>query len=948
MIYFITLLMITINKNPTLIENNDALYMQNEKMAVSILKGSGNLEVLSINNVDLLSDMSAVQIITHPEYDEVKFTQVKSGNTNLTQRQITIKKESSSIICTQVFTMDSICLRWEIEIENKSGVQRESEISLLLPIIGKMNNYFSPTAHGPDTIMGIPVKPFVYRRNLTIPLLTLYNTYSNIGLSIVPLFEFPKPKLTMTIDPPNIIILFKNLMLDGRGRVKIGLYLAPHKGDWRPGLEFILNRYPQYFYPAIENTKIGEGYYYLSLPYENEINIENLKTYGVRWTEIHHHFPFYGLYAPDLKRWNSNIDTDTIPIIIREKGMGKKTIGYQTINDLIDIWHKNEIQTYLYFQAFEAWHQYAEKYFISDIARDRSGINLPAWQYCTLMNPDPATPWGKYILIQAEKIIKKYPDADGVFYDRMDYMDYDFSHQDGITMIDGKPAYTLGFALEKMNDTIFNIFHRNKKGIWGNGPSSIEVCKDLDGIMTEGGYKNLYRSQYMALTRPIIYLPYDIVPDATEEKLKNCLLCGAFPSVTYGDSICRKLDEKYRPLFDVLKGRTWVLSPNPITISDKHQANIFRTSSGDYAAVIISPEKSQLYNSFEYNLPVTVTLPDANKITAAYLISGDWTGIHELKLKRTKTHIDLTIPYHLTNSMILLTKGKRYPIAGVAAAPLLTLEDISITPPKDVFIRSREFETVPIEVTNNTERKTSLQLTAEAINNSGMIRIPKIMGLKPLETKIVDAQIKTAGAGSYRITVLSDRRTYSRTFSIQTGLSTQPGDLLYDDFSQGMKDWTIDRGAWKTDRNIAEGSGPSHLAYILNNQWHNYQYQVTTRIKGSDDPEVDWLKSYIFFRLQDARNFYRFGIHGDGGVIDLFKCINGEWIQIGSANLIPLPETWYTMLVTVRGDAITGYIDGKKMIEARDSTFPAGGIGIGVLEDAMRVEYKDIILRQLN
>jgi hypothetical protein len=61
---------------------------------------------------------------------------------------------------------------------------------------------------------------------------------------------------------------------------------------------------------------------------------------------------------------------------------------------------------------------------------------------------------------------------------------------------------------------------------------------------------------------------------------------------------------------------------------------------------------------------------------------------------------------------------------------------------------------------------------------------------------------------------------------------------------------------------------------------------------------------------------------------------------------IPEKNKWYALKIQVKGTKIAGYINGEKVIEVRDNTFPFGGIGIGVLEDAMRCEYKDVVVKE--
>jgi len=61
---------------------------------------------------------------------------------------------------------------------------------------------------------------------------------------------------------------------------------------------------------------------------------------------------------------------------------------------------------------------------------------------------------------------------------------------------------------------------------------------------------------------------------------------------------------------------------------------------------------------------------------------------------------------------------------------------------------------------------------------------------------------------------------------------------------------------------------------------------------------------------------------------------------------IPEKNKWYALKIQVKGTKIAGYINGEIVIEVSDDTFSTGGIGIGVLEDDMRCEYKDVVVKE--
>jgi len=178
--------------------------------------------------------------------------------------------------------------------------------------------------------------------------------------------------------------------------------------------------------------------------------------------------------------------------------------------------------------------------------------------------------------------------------------------------------------------------------------------------------------------------------------------------------------------------------------------------------------------------------------------------------------------------------------------------------------------------------------------------------------------------------------------------SGSEGRVLFEDDFKTSDNWEIINGEWEIESGTFKAKGtPSHFAIAGDEGWANYSVQVTTKILGSTNPKINWLKSYLFFRVQDPQNFYRFGIHGDGNVVDLYKCVDGKWIHLANASFTPKKEKWYTFRVEVAGEKIKGYVDKKLLIDAEDDAFQNGKIGLGVLEDDMQTVYKHVVVKAL-
>jgi hypothetical protein len=991
-------------------------YLKNDAINIAISKKTSAITEMFFKDINLLSNPCSVVVSGKKPGGASLISKQYSKDVAPQDKRVYIIREYSDKWVEQLFRVNKTNIFWEVLCEGKSGQPEEVRVDFIFPFAQIIDSLFTPEADMPTNLRDFSAKEIVYRKDIYLPIITLYNKTADVGISIIAPLEMAKPSLTFSIKQGNLIVSYHHLRSSSEMKARTALLIVPHDGDWRPGLVFLLNEYPEYFYPSVDNERIHEGLFYLSFPFKKEINVKEMHGRNVKWVELTGYFPFYGLYIPESPEWSMVFDSDDVSLARWETGAGGNKNSYGQMKHIINLWQKYDIQVYQYFQSFEAWQQYAREYFADDIAVDADGNPLRAWRYTNLMNPDPQSKWGQHIIGQAKEILGKYPEIDGIFYDRMDYKDYDFAHSDGLTMIGQKPVYMLGFAQERINEVLFDLFHNNRKSIWGNGPTSIEVCKNLDGIMAEKKLNYLYKIQYLGCTRPIIFLPYDSLPHDTEAKLKNALLCGAFPSTTYGGKECKDLEGKYKPLFSLMTGKNWVLTPRPLEIAPGHKCNIFRTPEGNYVIIIVDLEKSQLTpHPYEYNIPITINVPDTQNINYGYILSGDWHGVNSVAIRKTRSSISIILPYHLSSSVVYLTKTRKHDLTRRTPPILIkgttesiafnitklneknpstlefttpwdhqskeivsnttefrtfvpydvdgeieiklrymgkdyrfsswVLNKITLVPAEDIFVHLREGENIKFYCANNANSEVTFGLSGSLTSERGLVRPPKRITLKPFAYKEIDIFIRTDINDTLRLNAQVGRQEISTSYSVQTGLAFDQGNIFHDDFTHGMKDWILKEGEWAVSDRTAQGSGQAHWAIVNNPVWRDYTLEVSTRCKGSSNPMVDWLKAYIFFRIQDENNFYRFGIHGDAGVIDLYARVKGKWIKLSSTPFEPEKGKWYRLRIQVKGTKIFGYIDGRKVIEAEDNNFLAGGIGIGVLEDAMICEYKDITVR---
>jgi len=99
----------------------------------------------------------------------------------------------------------------------------------------------------------------------------------------------------------------------------------------------------------------------------------------------------------------------------------------------------------------------------------------------------------------------------------------------------------------------------------------------------------------------------------------------------------------------------------------------------------------------------------------------------------------------------------------------------------------------------------------------------------------------------------------------------------------------------------------------------------------------------LVWRARDAKNYYLARYNPLEDNYRLYHVVNGKRTLIQNVD-IPHSDGWHTLRVTMTGDQIACYYDGKKYLEAKDSTFPgAGKIGLWSKADAQS-QFDDLTL----
>ena len=99
----------------------------------------------------------------------------------------------------------------------------------------------------------------------------------------------------------------------------------------------------------------------------------------------------------------------------------------------------------------------------------------------------------------------------------------------------------------------------------------------------------------------------------------------------------------------------------------------------------------------------------------------------------------------------------------------------------------------------------------------------------------------------------------------------------------------------------------------------------------------------LVWRAADAKNYYLARYNPLEDNYRLYRVVGGKRTLIQNVD-IAHTDGWHTLRVTMTGDQITCYYDGKKSLEAKDSTLPeAGKLGLWSKADAQS-QFDDLTL----
>jgi hypothetical protein len=679
----------------------------------------GGLELMDELSGQTFSDLTAPGVVTHWKESAGDLSSEAGASIVEFDKQF----PNADFTVNERFSVSAEGIRWDVRAKKLSGPDRTLRVIHLLPMPLGGYQAWAPISDAPFTVK--PWLPFSIgygqstsgavgegRWRTTIPLMVFYSRRNARALAVGSPLELPAVRIRFLSNTsaeadfhwnsrsypmrerPYLEVSNEYLGLRDHRDVETGLLLSSQAADWRPALGWFYEQYKEYFDTdprfAQWDGVYGSGYPLLKdglsrdqihAAYKSEAER------GVRWEELHGHFVHYGSMIPDesVRSWVNASDSFS------------STMTREKIAQHCQLARDAGIGTFLYYNVTESEYWFAQEKYADSIAKDEAGKPIGAWRSqtypdkraCWLMNADPATSFGKYMVEQAQAMVDAYPAAAGFFWDvyGRSYM-FDFAHDDGITMVNNKPAYYPEFMYQRlMHDAIGPMLHQRGMTITANKPVTVTSTRGVDGIMTmedaphEESPAWITAQSFLGLNRHTMILENN--PLNEEMLFLHCLRYGAFPSLApdtdvkgkplVADEIAanRVLEARYMPFIERLKGKQWIFYPEALALPENTYGNIFRLQDGSVMITMISAWRALRHaDGFNTDLAVMARLPNAAEMNSAEVYAVDRGEKAVVTPHHDGDRLTITVPRHGKATVILLHPKVASTIAAEAGRSL--------------------------------------------------------------------------------------------------------------------------------------------------------------------------------------------------------------------------------------------------------------------------------------
>jgi hypothetical protein len=525
---------------------------------------------------------------------------------------------------------------------------------------------------------------------ISIPVISIVDKNLNAGLSFVISPEDYTQDLTLeTTENGEIRFSRYYHRIVQKNKILFSMDIVAHKPDWRCGLDWMSARYPEYFEPA---NKIAKGMHgtgaYSTHDVAFDVNKMKAMAFSVNW-KASFDFPYMGMFLPPVSsntRWDSFGGWKTSTAEMQGYSKKMKEMGFHVLN----YFNVTEFGTKVVYPAppvstreGEEWknsNDYMYKYLEGAILHVPEGMMNIGNAYSRTKHGGPFYTWedgiamdcgnkeySDFLLEQAQRHLDMIPDSYGFCIDRMDWLRlFNERTDDGKSWFDGKPVGSLVISWQQFMAKFAPLVHDNNKVIFVNNHTKrLDLLKNTDGFFDEFTYAEapLNTTAFTAIKKPFCGWATwsgDIKIDGPDNFFQKYLYLGAFPMCPFpGNDHSIGPDDwadqqylDYGPLLNMMKGREWVLTENPVIVDGASaKANMFTIPDG-YIVPVVFGEDAEV--------TIRIALPAADpglKVLVQY--PGEKISRENDTQRMEEGRLVLTVPLKRGCALVKLIKTRQ-------------------------------------------------------------------------------------------------------------------------------------------------------------------------------------------------------------------------------------------------------------------------------------------------
>ena len=562
----------------------------------------------------------------------------RQGNTI----RLTRHYKDAPFVVTVTLRLEDDAFHWEVQAAKTDPTvpDRSLRVHFTFPLIDAWS-IWAPCKFGEREFDGMTPFEFMYlqatlvsEQDIILPMVSHFSRRLNVGYSMMVPIDAQVPAAKFVFSNAERCYNFGSMhqqvraapVLEGVNYyiglvadrpMKTKVMLMFHEGSWRSALGKVYKRWQEYFdpyNPAIYD-RLG---CFLCGGVRHADRVDQLVKMGLKTLEVHAHFQEYSDYFNSGKdKWyrlwikegiyRKMRQQRTGPVTAKEVEAFMASHSDEQIAEYLEfsspdrMYHPRDdvkrrlailaeagVACHWYFNYSDGYRPRVERDWPDSISRDEDGKPIPSgWQMCHNMNADPQWSFGRFCYDSARRIVDEYPMLSGFFLDCFRHIEIDFAHDDGVTVVNNKPAYSINFAYDAIERKIKEeILGPRNMTSFANKPMTIRTMRYCDGLLLEGD-GDVFEEKFFwaSISSPMFYL-WNRRSGPADEFLRRCVLNGAWPTLVRETDENIALYQRYLPLFDQFRRRVFCFEPDPIQVPKGSTGKLYTVPDGYVAGIM--------------------------------------------------------------------------------------------------------------------------------------------------------------------------------------------------------------------------------------------------------------------------------------------------------------------------------------------------------------------------